>query len=120
MILAKKIVIFGGTISILASLAFSVAAAAGGSASVPTALLLSRLAKSKVSDHTLGDMHGRNIPANPAQLGTVDNNVSSGVTGSVNDYGSVTGNQGITTVIQNTGNNDLFQTLTTVNIHLNN
>ena len=120
MILVNKVVTFGGIVSILASLAFPAAAATGGPASVPTALLLSRLAKRKVSDHALGDMHGRNIPANPAQLGTVDNNVSSGVTGSINDYGSVTGNQGITTVIQNTGNNDLFQTLTTVNIHLNN
>lgn len=118
MVMAKRFVIFGGIVSLLVSLALP--AAAAGPASATTVSLLSNLGGRQVSDQILADMHGRDVPANPAQLGTVDNNSSSGTTGAINDYSSVTGNQGITTVIQNTGSNDLFQTSTIVNIQLNN
>ena len=77
---------------------------------------LGALANARVSDQTLAAAHGKNIPVNSIATGYVSNNTSSGPTGTISDVNSINGNQGFTTVIQNTGNNSLFQTSTVVNI----
>lgn len=71
-----------------------------------------------ISGGELAASHGKDIPAN-SLYATSTHNIASGTTGSISTTDSVTGNNGLTTVIQNTGNNALFQTSTVVNITLN-
>ncbi|HQT73795.1 MAG TPA: hypothetical protein PLX84_07620 [Acidiphilium sp.] len=71
-----------------------------------------------VSTSALAASHGRDIPASQLSA-TSFGNTASGSTGTISNTNSVSGNQGLTTVIQNTGNNALFQTSTVVNITLN-
>ncbi len=78
------------------------------------------IAGSPVSSHVLADLHGKGVTVNvPSAFGTDSNNNASGsTTGGISNSNSVTGNTGFTNVIQNTGNNSLFQTSTVVNISL--
>lgn len=77
----------------------------------------SALIGAPVSPGTLAATHGKDVPT--TNLASSSNNIANGTTGTINDTNSIAGNTGLTTVIQNTGNNSLFQTSTIVNITLN-
>lgn len=71
-----------------------------------------------VSASALAASHGRDIPMSKLKA-TSFGNSASGTTGAISNTNSISGNEGLTTVIQNTGSNALFQTSTVVNITLN-
>lgn len=71
-----------------------------------------------LSRHALADAYGKALP--PDNVGIqVGNSANGSETGTITNHNSMNGNTGFTTVIQNTGNNSLFQTSTVVNITLN-
>lgn len=75
------------------------------------------LAGTPLSKHALADAYGKALP--PANVGIqVGNSANGSETGTITNHDSMNGNTGFTTVIQNTGNNSLFQTSTVVNITL--
>ena len=106
-------------LSILAAplLAFPLAGQAAGTPSTGTDNPFTSLAGSPVSSGELAASHGKDVPASNLYA-TSSGNSATGNTGSINTTNSVTGNTGLTTVIQNTGNNALFQTSTVVNVTL--
>ncbi len=104
-------------LSILAAplLVFPLAGHAAGTSSINNPF--AKLAGSPVSAGELAASHGKDVPEN-SLYATSSGNSATGNTGAINTTNSVTGNIGLTTVIQNTGNNSLFQTSTVVNITL--
>lgn len=75
------------------------------------------LASTSLSKHALADTYGKAMP--PANVGVqFGNSANHSQTGTISNHSSMNGNTGFTTVIQNTGNNSLFQTSTVVNITL--
>ena len=97
---------------------FPLAGQAAGTSSASTNNPFSQLVGAPVSAGELAASHGKDIPSN-SLYATSSGNSATGNTGAINTSNSVTGNTGLTTVIQNTGNNSLFQTSTVVNITLN-
>ena len=99
-------------------LAFPFAGQAAGTPSNSTnSNPFASLAGVPVSAGELAASHGKDVPAN-SLYATSSGNSAIGNTGAISTTNSVTGNTGLTTVIQNTGNNSLFQTSTVVNITL--
>lgn len=106
------------TLSQIVVLAAFLAAPLAAHATSPS-VSVQAIAGSPVSSHVLADLHGKGVTVNvPSAFGTDSNNSASGSTGGISNTNSVTGNTGFTNVIQNTGNNSLFQTSTVVNISL--
>lgn len=101
-----------------ALLAAPAVAWAGSPSATPDVTPFQAVAGAPVSVQTLAGLHGKDIPDAVSFTGAVSGNSASGATGSIANNNSVTGNSGFTTVIQNTGNNALFQTSTIVNITL--
>ncbi len=89
-----------------------------GHASDPTALF-DRL--TPVGERELAGSSGREgFDQNAANLANVHGNYvgHNSVTGSNTISGSLTGNAGVTTVFQNTGNNSVFQSATSITINM--
>jgi hypothetical protein len=85
----------------------------------PSEAALSSLAGSAVSTAQLRSMRGGSLVVSSGNIGTdTDNSANFSPTGKITDNQSINNNAGITTVFQNTGNNTLFQSSTTVNISL--
>ena len=79
--------------------------------------IISSLGSSSVSSAELKRMRGGFGVVGAVNLGTDSgNNANGSLTGSILNGQSVNGNTGLTTVIQNTGNNSLLQSSMTVNI----
>lgn len=77
------------------------------------------LAGSEVPAAQLGALRASGVPVVSSVSGglVTDNTVgANSPTGSINDSQSINGNTGITNVFQNTGNNSLFQSSTTISI----
>lgn len=87
----------------------------------PTAVL-DALAGNVVPAAELGKEHGRGITINTGASGAVNAGTSSGnsvigsLTGSISNDHSIDNNAGITSVLQNFGNNSVVQASTTINI----
>jgi hypothetical protein len=85
--------------------------------SVQAASLADQLASSAVTTAELRGNFAKGFPDTLNQAVTQSNVVGSDtVTGTITNIGSINSNAGITTVLQNTGNNSLFQTSTILNI----
>jgi hypothetical protein len=79
--------------------------------------LISTLGPSAVSGTELAKMRGGSGTVAAVNLGTdTDNSVTDSATGTISNTGSVNDNTGLTSVMQNTGNNALLQSSMTVNI----
>lgn len=88
---------------------------------LPTPVPLTGFSSAPVSEKTLDHQRGGTNTMNDMELdGVVGNNHASNlVTGqNIVTDGSLTGNAGLTTVVQNSGNNVLVQNATIVNIQL--
>jgi hypothetical protein len=96
--------------------------AAEGGAPIKPDSVLSALAGSALPTAELGKEHGRGIAVN--LNGSALNNgsstgnsvVGSSLTGTISNDHSIDNNVGITSVLQNFGNNSVMQTSTTINI----
>ncbi len=87
------------------------------------AAVLGTLSGAAVANSDLGKQHGRGINiigGNGANINSgvlTDNSVAGfSVTGTIANTNSVNNNAGITTVLQNTGNNVIFQSAVNINI----
>jgi hypothetical protein len=119
--------------SVAWAVASLLAAAVGASGSclaaekgVPTGLsatVLAALAGTAVPTAELGNEHGRGITINTGSGAATDAGSSTGnavigssITGSLTNEHSIDNNAGITSVLQNFGNNSVMQVSTTINI----
>ena len=105
-------------IALTVLLAAPLAAQAATPSGSPNLQSLQTIAGLPVTSHVLAGLHGKGITINP-NYATDTGNSAQGATGNIYNSNSVTGDTGFTNVIQNTGNNSLFQTSTVVNINLN-
>jgi hypothetical protein len=79
--------------------------------------MIASLGTSAVPTAQLAKMRGGSGTVAAINLGTdTGNSADNSITGSISNAQSVNGNTGLTTVIQNTGNNSLLQSSMTVNI----
>jgi hypothetical protein len=86
----------------------------------PTDAALSSLAGTAVPTTQLRTMRGGNLVVASGNVGIdTGNSANDSSTGKIIDNQSINNNAGITTIFQNTGNNALIQSSTTVNISVN-
>jgi len=79
--------------------------------------MLSSLGSTQVSSDQLAKLRGGEFHVSSINIGNDSNNTANNSpTGSISNSQSVGNNTGFTTVLQNTGNNALLQSSTTVNI----
>ena len=78
--------------------------------------LLSALAGTAVPTEELGVNSARGLPDTLNQAVLDSNSVTGSVTGNITNTNAINTNSGLTTVLQNTGNNVLMQTSTIVNV----
>lgn len=96
----------------------AIASAPGNGADMnATSAIITGLSSNAVSSAELKKMRGGFGVVGAVNLGADSgNNANNSLTGSILNGQSVNGNTGLTTVIQNTGNNSLLQSSMTVNI----
>ncbi len=108
--------VLGGALSFFARPALASGANNGIDANDSSAMIAS-LGASAVPSTQLAKMRGGSGTVAAINLGSdTGNSADNSVTGSISNVQSVNGNTGLTTVIQNTGNNSLLQSSMTVNI----
>jgi hypothetical protein len=91
--------------------------AAGSGHTDPADAALSSLAGTAVPTTQLRAMRGGALFVSSGNVGTdTGNSANNSPTGKIIDNQSINNNTGITTIFQNTGNNSLMQSSTTVNI----
>ncbi len=96
--------------------------AAGGETPATSAALIKALMGKAIPSAELGREHGRGLSVNVN--GSALNNanstnnsvIDSPITGSIENDHSISNNVGITSVLQNLGNNSVLQSSTTINI----
>lgn len=91
--------------------------AANAFAGEPSSLLSVLSSGDTVSSAELGATSARGLPDQLNQAVLQNNSVGTGSsTGTISNLGSMNGNAGLTTVLQNTGSNVLIQATTIVNV----
>lgn len=109
-------VLVSGVLPLCACPAFASNTNNGIDANASSAMIAS-LGNSAVPNIQLAKMRGGSGTVASVNLGSdTGNSANNSITGSILDTQSVNGNTGLTTVIQNTGNNALLQSSMTVNI----
>jgi hypothetical protein len=118
-----NIITRAGTAAVLAAacLGFSGSCLAGSGSGGNADQIFNLLAGRQVPAAQLGKLRAGGVPiVSSVSGGIVSSNMvgANSPTGSISDNQSINGNTGITNIFQNTGNNSLFQSSTTISITL--